>query len=60
MLSDRAPRPDGFTGAFYKTAWPVIQHEVMDAVHAFEHGNTRCMDRLNNPAAKEGERELPL
>jgi hypothetical protein len=48
MPSNRAPRPDGFTGAFYKTAWPVIQLEVMEAVHAFEQGNNRSMDRLNN------------
>lgn len=24
MPSDRAPGPDGFTGAFYKSVWPLI------------------------------------
>ena len=48
LLSDRAPGPDGFTGAFYKSSWPVIQDEVMEAVHAFELGNIRNMKSLNN------------
>ena len=43
-----APGPDGFTGAFYKTAWPIIQEEVFDAVQAFAQGNARSMARLNN------------
>jgi hypothetical protein len=47
MPSNRALGPDGFTEAFYKTAWPVIQLEVMEAVHAFEQGNN-SMDQLNN------------
>lgn len=29
LPSDRAPGPDGFTGAFYKSAWPVIKGDVM-------------------------------
>jgi hypothetical protein len=41
--SDRAPGPNGFMGAFYKTAWPIIQQEVMEAIHAFEMGNNRGM-----------------
>lgn len=48
MPSDRAPGPDGFTGAFYKTSWPLIHQNVMDAVHAFEQGSTRSLGRLNN------------
>ena len=48
LPSDRAPGPDGFTGAFYKASWPVIRDELMEAVHAFELGNTRNMNRLNN------------
>lgn len=48
LPSDRAPGPDGFTGVFYKKTWQTIQREVMEAVQAFEMGNTRYFDRLNN------------
>lgn len=46
MPSDRAPGPDGFTGAFYKSAWPIIQPEVMAAIQAFADGNCRSMGKL--------------
>ena len=48
MSSDRAPGPDGFTGAFYKTAWPIIQQEFMDTIQAFTDGNTWNMGKLNS------------
>lgn len=48
LPSDRAPGPDGFTGAFYKSAWPIIQQEVMEAIHAFSVGETRNLRRLNS------------
>lgn len=48
MPSNRAPSPDGFTRAFYKSAWPTIQLEVMDAIHAFSVGATRNLHQLNN------------
>jgi hypothetical protein len=48
MPSDRAPGPDGFTRAFYKTAWPIIQNEVMEAIEAFMLGNTRHLQKLNS------------
>lgn len=48
MPSDRAPGPDGFNGMFYKTAWPFIQTEVMEALQAFCAGNTRYLHKLNN------------
>jgi hypothetical protein len=48
MPGDRAPGPDGFTATFYKTAWPVIQDELMEAIGAFNNGNTRALGRLNN------------
>jgi mannosylglycoprotein endo-beta-mannosidase len=41
LPSDRAPGPDGFTGAFYKSAWPIIHQDIMDDVQAFQHGSTR-------------------
>lgn len=32
MPSDKSPGPDGFTGLFFKTAWPIIKEDVL---HAF-------------------------
>lgn len=48
MPTNRAPGLNGFTNQFYKTVWLVIHSEVMEAVQAFKHGNTRNMERLNN------------
>jgi hypothetical protein len=32
---DKASGPDGFTGLFYKVAWPIIKNEIMAAINAF-------------------------
>ena len=29
MPSDKAPGPDGYTGAFFKACWPIIKEDVM-------------------------------
>lgn len=31
LPSDKAPRPDGFTGLFYKVSWPVIKVQIVNA-----------------------------
>jgi hypothetical protein len=48
MPPDRAPGPDGFTGAFYETAWPVIKDDVTAAINALFFGDNRAFDKLNN------------
>lgn len=48
MPSDRAPGLDGYTGAFYKTAWPFIQEDLMAAIRAFTLGDHRGLEKLNN------------
>jgi hypothetical protein len=32
MPSDKAPGPDGYTGRFYKTCWPIIKEDIMAAI----------------------------
>lgn len=34
LPSDCAPGPDGFPGMFYKAAWPIIKHDVLNAFNA--------------------------
>jgi len=48
LPADRAPGPNGFIGAFYKTSWHIIQEDVMAAVQAFNVGDFRGLDKLNN------------
>jgi hypothetical protein len=47
MLSDRAPRSDGFTGAFYKRAWPIIKHDILAGIMKLGVGDGRGFARLN-------------
>lgn len=35
MPSDKAPGPDGYTGAFFKKYWDIIKFDVMEVVHLF-------------------------
>jgi hypothetical protein len=44
---DRAPGPDGFVGAFYKRAWPIIKGEIMAAMLKIYVGDGRSFGRLN-------------
>ncbi|KAM0918492.1 hypothetical protein ACQ4PT_009007 [Festuca glaucescens] len=47
MPSDRAPGPDGFIGAFYQRAWPVIKQDVMAGILKLAVGDSRGFARLN-------------
>lgn len=31
--ADKSSGPDGFTGHFYKTTWPIIKHDVIRSFH---------------------------
>lgn len=46
--NDKAPGPDGFTGIFYKVAWPVIKGDIMNAINAFWALDTRSLNLLND------------
>ncbi|KAK1645294.1 hypothetical protein QYE76_063099 [Lolium multiflorum] len=35
MPTDKAPGPDGFTGAFFKKCWAIIKYDVMRVIHQF-------------------------
>ena len=44
---DRAPGPDGFIGAFYQKAWPIIKHDVMAIMMKLYVGDGRGFGKLN-------------
>ena len=47
MSPDKAPGPDGFSDAFYQSAWPVIKVDVIKALDAFFAQNDRHFHYLN-------------
>jgi hypothetical protein len=47
LPSDKSPGPDELTGAFFKTAWPVIKIDVMCAINAFYWVDRRQFHCLN-------------
>jgi hypothetical protein len=44
---DRAQGPDGFTGAFYQRAWPVIKGDILAGLFKLSVGDGRGFARLN-------------
>jgi hypothetical protein len=44
---DRAPGPDGFNGAFYQRAWPVIKRDIIAGLLKLSVGDGRGFARLN-------------
>ena len=43
-----AQGPDGFTGLFYKVAWGVIKHDIMNAFNALWTLDARSFNLLND------------
>jgi hypothetical protein len=48
LPGDRAPGPDGFTGLFYKVAWPIIKADIMNAIDALWSLDARSFHLLND------------
>jgi hypothetical protein len=47
MPLDKAPGSDGFTGLFYRTAWPIIKQDIMRAFHALWSLDGRSLHLVN-------------
>jgi hypothetical protein len=48
MPSDKAPGPDGFTGAFFKACWDIIKEDVTAAVNSLYSLNSQGFEFLNS------------
>ena len=48
IASHKAPGPDGFIGAFYKTSWEVIKEDLLAAVNYFFNMHDQHFNLLNN------------
>jgi hypothetical protein len=48
MSSDKAPGPDGFTGAFFKTCWDIIKDDITEAINSMLSLNSQGFNRLNS------------
>jgi hypothetical protein len=44
---DKAPGPDGFTGRFYASCWPIIKEDVMEAFRALWGGDCKGLHVAN-------------
>jgi len=48
MPTDKAPGPDGFTGAFFKACWEIIKDDVMAAINSLFIMNAQGFEWLNS------------
>jgi len=48
LPADRAPGPDGYTGRFYKTCWPIIKSDFTAALVFLQQGDARRLELLNS------------
>lgn len=47
MASEKSPGPDGYIGAFFKSAWAIIKQDFMSAVNYFHQQHGQHFDQLN-------------
>jgi hypothetical protein len=47
MPAEKAPRPNSFTGVFYRSCWEIIKNEVMAAFHYFYNQTAGPLPKLN-------------
>jgi hypothetical protein len=47
MPQDKAPGPDGFTGHFFKSCWPLIWADVKAAVDSLYNYRSQDLNLLN-------------
>jgi hypothetical protein len=48
MPLDKAPGPDGFTGAFFKSCWEIIKDDIMAVVNSLFAMNSQGFQLLNS------------
>ena len=48
MTSDKAPGPDGFTGAFFKSCWTTIKSDIMRVINLFSNLHGENFHWLNS------------
>jgi len=48
MSSEKAPGPDGFTGAFFKACWDTINDDLSKAINSLFHLNFQGLEFLNS------------
>jgi hypothetical protein len=48
MPGDKAPGPDGFTRAFFKHCWDIIQQDLTSALNQLYNMNSQHLDLLNS------------
>jgi hypothetical protein len=48
MPGDKAPGPDGFTGAFFKSCWETIKYDIAAAINTLFAMNSQGFDLLNS------------
>lgn len=48
MPSDKAPGPDGFTGAFFKACWEIVKDDIKAAINSLYTMNSQGFHLLNS------------
>jgi hypothetical protein len=47
LPAEKAPRPNGFTGVFFRACWDIIEHDVMAAFQCIFNQTTGLLPKLN-------------